>query len=171
MCSGNILRKWSGTVLAFSCWNVSEFSWANILPALSGTRIYTRHWGKFPGILYRWDIRVLAILNTASVRSCFQRYQSVNRRKWSSSSDDINNILPQNLTQSWGDSQMLQKMKCSFTTFEAPYLYSNCNGCNLQLQRWTHVFRARAWMVEHVWTRKNLTDVTANLDSKDRIAR
>ena len=38
-------------------------------------------------------------------------------------------------------------------------------------QRLTLVFQALALMEEHVWTRRNLTDVTARLDSKDRTAR
>lgn len=59
----------------------------------------------------------------------------------------------------------------SFTAFEALMCKVTVMGANLQLQRWTRVFQARAGMVEHVWTRKNLTDVTANLDSKDRIVR
>lgn len=60
----------------------------------------------------------------------------------------LHNILPNNLMKSWGDSWMLQKMKCSliwcprdrtkgkpssFTTFEAPYVCNNCNGCQISI--------------------------------------
>ena len=56
MCSRNIFRQWSGTVLALSCRYLSDGDWANLLSTLSGANIYTWHWGKFSRLLYRWDI-------------------------------------------------------------------------------------------------------------------